>query len=241
MILITALFAFLVSGCSTAPVPQSAEELVALSIEAHGGDALTGWNTMIIKGETEYPDLGKLFRAEYLVYAEAGNKVRVEQDLTKFERGRLFFTSIYNDGTGWMQRNLKPAYNDRFSRDFKRNLSLCCGIKYYADNYDLTMLEDEQLDGRDVYVLSATTETDTTKLFIDKKDFYLVREEYPRKTRIYSDFKDYGDLVLPAKTVDVIVRQDTMRLTTHYNTVEFDVPIESWMFTEDMPKTAVVK
>jgi len=236
------------AGCSQPP-PQTAEEIVNRSVEAHGGSALTDWNTMIIQGETTFPDIGRMFRAEYLLFAEKPGKVRVEKDLTKFEHGRLFYTYIYNNGTGWMQRNLKPAYSNEFHSQHERLFNQCEGIAYYANNAQLRLKSEAEADTVGVYVIEAVVDNDTTQLYIDPDSFYLVQEKFSystrgrsvAKTRKFSEFKKFGNIILPVKTVEIFSGEPPTIFTTTYNSVEFDQPIEAWMFEEDMPKTAEKK
>jgi hypothetical protein len=55
--------------------------------------------------------------------------------------------------------------------------------------------------------------------------------------RAYWDFKDFGGVVLPAKVNDVAITRRGENITPYvYQTVQYDTPIESWLFSEEMPR-----
>jgi len=237
LLFVTVLFCF---SAFTQP-PLTVEEIIARSVKAHGGDALSNWKTMVIKGEGQYPDVGKMFRTEHIVYAEKPGKVRVERDLTKFEHGRLFYTFFYNNGVGWSQASLMPRYGAQFV-SFKRYLDQCDGIAYYAENAAFTQKPDEELNGKPVYVIDAVIKSDTTSLYIDKTSFYFLQEKYKSRnntiTRTFSDFKKFGKVNFSTTIVETSTsRRGEMVLNYKLNTIEYNVPIESWLFEEDMPKS----
>jgi len=223
----------------------TAEEIIARSVEAHGGDALSNWQSIVIKGEAVMQDLGNSIRSEYIISAEKPEKVRVDIDLTKFERGRQIFTYFYNNGIGWMQYNLSPSYRSEYTQIHKHYLDHCYGIAYYAENSDLSLLSEKRLNGKKVYKVCAVAESDTAMLYIDKETFYFVGEEY-RDTRglvkcIFGDFENFGQAVYPTSVKQKIAGDNRPELEVTYKTVEHNVLFESWMFEEDMPKTAQVK
>ena len=82
------------AGCSQ-PDLEDPQEIIARSLKKHGSEALANWETMVIKGEVFQDDVGHTFRGEYLQYAQKPDKLRIDRNLTKFERGRLFYTYIY--------------------------------------------------------------------------------------------------------------------------------------------------
>jgi len=230
------LFALLFIVCSQPPI-EDPSEILSRSVEKHGSEALSNWETMVVKGEVVQEDIG-FFRGEYLQYAQKPDKFRAERDLTKFERGRLFYTYIYNNGVGWMQTNLMPSYREQYSKAFKRWLDRCDGIAYYAQNAEkLEKKPDEKVNGKDAYVVSAIIDTDTTTLYIDKKNFHFVQDVYKNVTRIYSEFKKFGETIHATEIKEIQTRgENTSEVSFKYNTIEYNVPIEQWIFEEDMPK-----
>lgn len=220
--------------------PMSPEEIMARSVARHGGDALTDWKTMVIKGEVNQPDGNIRFRGEYLLYAQKPDKLRVERDLTKFERGRFFLSYIYNNGQGWILRNLIPSYRKEYAKLLKRWLDSCDGIAYFANSADtLTLKLEETVNGKQAYVITAVIGDDTTTLYIDKESFYLIQEEYDNVKRLYSEFKKFGNTVHATHIDEITTGRRTMEINFIYNTIEYNVPIDQELFEEDKPKSAV--
>ncbi|MFC1729213.1 hypothetical protein ACFL6I_02655 [candidate division KSB1 bacterium] len=237
--------------CSQAPPPQSAGEIIDRSITAHGGSALTDWNTMTVLGRLWMND-GNMFHAAYRVYAEKPGKLRVERDMTA-DRGRLFYEYFLNDGTVWQRNNLLPRSGN--SALLQRWMNQCDGIAYYAENADeLIWKEDTELiwkepvdiqnqEYREVktiqaYVLTAIVGTDTTDLCFDKENFYLVGESWGNTQRIYTDFKKFGGVTLASKFNEITQGRSGEVITPFsIEKVEYNTPIDEYLFTEDMPRT----
>ena len=225
--------------CSKAP--QSAREIINRSVEKHGGKALTNWKTMVVKGEVFQEDVGRKYRGEYIKYAQKPDKLRVERDLTKFERGRLFYSYIYNNGKGWMLINLIPYYGKQYGKLFKRWLNQCNGIAYYANSADTLILKpDKKVKGEKAYVISAITDNDTTNLYINKKDYYLIQEEYGKTKRIYSGFKRFGNAIYPTYIDEITkIGPRTVKVNFIYHSIEYNTPIDQKLFEEDMPNSNI--
>jgi hypothetical protein len=223
-------------GTSHTLSPQSAEEIVARALEAHGGAALSSWKTMVIKGEVKQKDLRLWFRGEYILYAQKPDKLRVEKDLTKFERGRFFFSEIYNSGKGWMVRNLVPVYRDELASQYKARLDRCDGMAFYTDHAESFLLKgEEEIQGRPTYVIEAALGEETATLHIDKESFYLVQEAYQDLTLIYSEFKTFGDTVRASRIREIKSNGEKVEIEITYHSIDFDVPIDPALFEEDMP------
>ena len=73
------------AGPQTAP---TAKEIVARSVAAHGGDRLTSWKTLTIKGTVAMQD-GITYNGAYTLLAKAPDRVRVEHDATADRGPRL--------------------------------------------------------------------------------------------------------------------------------------------------------
>jgi outer membrane lipoprotein-sorting protein len=219
-------------GCA----PQNAEEIVARSVEAHGGDGLTQWSSMVAKGKVHQKDGRLWFDGELIVYAQKPDKIRIERDLTKFERGRFFTSEIYNGGKGWILRNLIPYYRDELAAQYKAKLDRCEGIAFHAVHADsLTLIGEEEVDGKPAYVIEALAGDAKSTLFIDKESFYLVKEAYDDVTLHYSDFKRLGGAIRAGKVLEVTEGRRTVEVTYTYDTIELDVDIDPALFEEDMP------
>jgi hypothetical protein len=222
-----------VTGCSST---KSADEIVAESVRAHGGDALTDWRTMVVRGEVNQKDGRLWFRGEYIIYAQKPDKIRMETDLTKFERGRYFYSEILNGDKGWTVRNLLPVYRDEFAGRYKAKLARCDGIGFYAANADsLALIREDEVEGQAVFVIEATLGERSATLTIDQENSLLLKEEYEDVTLVYSEFKELGGAVRASKIHEITTGNRTVEITYTYNSVEIDVEIEPLLFEEEMP------
>jgi hypothetical protein len=220
------------TACSQ--TPQTAEEILARSVASHGGEALSQWTTLAIKGTVVMND-GVDFDAGYLLFAEKPGKLRVERDLTA-DKGRLFYEYFMNNGVAWNRFNLIPREGDL--SQMERMLNQCDGVAYYAAHADELILKaDDVVEAAPAYVVEAVIGEDSTDLYFDKETFHLVQERYDGTTRIFSDFRRFGDVVLAGRTLEIAeTERGERRFPITYETVEYDVPIEGWLFEEDMPK-----
>ena len=220
--------------------PETAEEIVASSLKAHGGSALSDWKSTVITGDAEVMDI-HLIRSEYKILAEKPDKVRMEIDQTKFERGRQLFSYIYNNGIGWMHRNLIPFYSPAYAKIHKRYYDHCFGIAYYSEDAAVFLKPEEKIEDKNVYVLGAVIDSDTSTIYIDNDTFYFIREQYKDVrgtiTRTYSEFQKFGKAVFPTKVIESIKGRREQELEIKYSDIKFNVPVEAWMFEEDMPKS----
>jgi hypothetical protein len=227
-------------------------DVVSRSLKAHGGDKLTNWKGMTIRGTVDMAD-GIVFRAAYLVFAEPG-KLRIESDMTVTQGGRYFYEDFLNDEVAWSRRNLIPSRGNL--EDMKKKMNQCYGIAFYANKADSLVQKDDTtvewrekpdlqsntykvVASRPAYVISALIGKETTDLYIDKENFYFLQEASGKSKRVYWDFKKFGEVVLPTKILEIGPGSQGERITPYaYETVKFNVPIEEWLFTEDMPKSA---
>jgi outer membrane lipoprotein-sorting protein len=220
-------------GCSS---PETADEIVAESVRAHGGDALANWSTMAVRGEVYQKDGRVWYRGEYIIYAQKPDKIRMETDLTKFERGRFFYSEILNGEKGWMVRNLLPSYREGLAERYRAKLNRCDGIAFYTANADsFTLLQEDVVEDRAAFVIEAKLGEKTAKLYIDKENFLLLKEEYDNVTLIYSDFKELGGAVRASQIREITTGRRTVEITYTYNTVDIDVEIDPALFEEEMP------
>ena len=95
---------------------------------AHGGDRLTAWKTITIKGTVVMQD-GITYNGAYTLLVKAPDRARVEHDATA-DRGRAFYEYFLNGGVAWTRRNLIPAAFD--AARIQRWLDQCYGIAFYA-------------------------------------------------------------------------------------------------------------
>jgi hypothetical protein len=244
-----AALALAASACSLFP-PRTAEEIIARSVTAHGGDKLTGWQTLTLTGTVEMED-GIAYNAAYLVQARPPGRLRVEQDLTA-DRGRAFYEYFLNDGVAWSRRNLVPGRAD--VKRLQRWLNRCYGVAYYAGHAkSMSRMPDGAVEWRSrdgsegapwklvdttpAYVVSvATDDGATTELFIDKKRFYLLQESTPEGRRVFRDFAEFEGVVWPTRVLEVTKNQKTEVYTPYaYKDVKYNRAIEDWVFAEDMP------
>jgi outer membrane lipoprotein-sorting protein len=222
-----------VVACSS---PKTADEIIAESVRAHGGDALSHWETMLVHGGVYLKEGRVWYNGEYIIYAQKPDKIRMETDLTKFERGRYFYSEILNDDKAWMIRNLLPSYREEYAARYKAKLNRCDGIAYYAENADsFSLMQEDVVGDRAAFVIEATLGERKAKLYIDQENFLLLKEEYDNVTLLYSDFKELGGAVRAGKIVETTTGNRTVEITYTYNTVDIDVDIEPELFVEEMP------
>ncbi|MCX6551465.1 MAG: hypothetical protein NTY02_10745 [Acidobacteria bacterium] len=235
-------------ACSRAP--KTAAEVVARSVDAHGGAKLTAWKTMTAKGRVRMQD-GIAYNAAYLLYARPPGQLRVEHDLTA-DRGRAFSEYFLSDGVAWIRRNLVVSSYD--TARAQRLLDQCYGIAFYQRNGTALALRGDEdvvwpaVEGWDpkalpparrAWTIGVMVGKEARTIFIDKETFLLLKEISPAGTRYYADVKSFGGVMVPTRVLDVTKARDRESQTPFtIETVAFDVAIEAGLFTEDMPKAA---
>jgi hypothetical protein len=228
--------------------PQTAADIVARSVDAHGGAALTSWRTMTVTGTVRLQD-GIAYNAAYTLYAQAPGKLRVEHDLTA-DRGRAFYEYFLNGGVAWTRRNLVVSAYDPARA--QRLLDHCVGVAYYTrPGITLERLADAEaawppVEGWDAaavpgprraYVLTARVGADSRELAIDTETFHVLRETIGTATRYYGDVRAFGALRLPTRVLEVVKTQNRQTATPFVIvSVVVDAPLDAALFTEDQPK-----
>lgn len=229
---------------------MSPKDIVSRSVAAHGGDKLTGWKSMTIRGTIDMSD-GIMFRSAYLIFAEPG-KLRIERDMTVTRGGRYFYEDFLNNEVAWSRRNLVVDRGNL--EEMKKKMNQLSGIAYYANKAEsLARKDDAVVEWREkadlqsneykvvatkpAYVIAATIGKETTDLYIDKESFVFLQEVAGRSKRVFWDFKKFGDVTMPTKILEITAgSRGEQIIPITYETVKFNVPIEEWLFTEDMPK-----
>jgi hypothetical protein len=232
-----------------AAAQPTATEIVARSVQAHGGDALSSWQTLTITGTVLMQD-GIAYNGAYSLYAKKPDRLRVEHDATA-DRGRAFYEYFLNGGVAWSRRNLVPGALD--VDRIQRWLDQCYGIAFYArpgvtlelkPDADLawppataaTMPAAPPASARRVWVIAATVGTESRELFIDQETFRFLKEVTPQTTRVYWEFKAFDAVVMPTRTLEITKSRQGDVLTPYtWSAVKRNVPIEDWRFTEDKP------
>jgi hypothetical protein len=237
---------------AAAAVPAAAQptaaEIVAASVRAHGGDALTSWQTLRITGTVVMQD-GIAYTGAYTLLAKAPDRLRVEHDATA-DRGRAFYEYFLNGAVAWSRRNLIPAVFD--ADRARRWLDQCYGVAFYArPGVALELLPDAELEWpppapgaappatatRPVRVIAATIGLERRELFIDRETSRLLQEVTPQSTRVYWDFKTFDGMVVPGRILEIVkTRQGETRTPYTWTDVKRNLPIEDWRFAEDMPR-----
>jgi hypothetical protein len=233
-----------------AAAQPTAAEIVARSVEAHGGTALTSWRTLKITGTVVMQD-GIAYTGAYTLLAKAPDRLRVEHDATA-DRGRAFYDYFLNGGVAWSRRNLIPGALD--VDRIRRWMDQCYGIAFYArPGLALERLADTELawppqaEGRaaqaatetrrKVWVVAATVGGERRELFIDQESARFLQEATPPSTRLYWDFSAFDGMVMPTRILEITkTRQGESRTPFTWTSVKRNVPIDDWRFTEDMPK-----
>jgi len=230
-----------------AAAQPTAAEIVAQSVKAHGGDALTSWQTLKITGTVVMQD-GIAYTGAYTLLAKAPDRLRVEHDATA-DRGRAFYDYFLNGGVAWSRRNLIPGTLevDRI----QRWMDQCYGIAFYArPGVALELMPDGgSIDWpppatpagpgspRKVWLVAATVGTERRYLSIDQETNRLLLEATPQGSRYYWDFKTFDGMVMPTRILETTkTRQGQTQTPYTWTDVKRNVSIEDWRFTEDMPK-----
>jgi hypothetical protein len=233
-----------------AAAQSTAAEIVARSVQAHGGDALTSWQTLKITGTVLMQD-GIAYNGAYTLYAKAPDRLRVEHDATA-DRGRAFYEYFLNGGVAWSRRNLVPGALE--VNRVQRWLDQCYGIAFYArPGVTLELKPDADLawppdvaatapatppaSARRVWVIAATVGTESRELFIDQETHRFLKEVTPQTTRVHWDYKAFDAVVMPTRILEITKSRQGDLLTPYtWSAVKRNVPIEDWRFTEDMPR-----
>jgi len=233
-------------GASQAAAQPTAAEIVARSVAAHGGDALTSWQTLKITGTVVMQD-GIAYTGAYTLLAKAPDRLRVEHDATA-DRGRAFYDYFLNGGVAWSRRNLIPGALD--VDRIRRWMDQCYGIAFYArPGLTLESMPEASIDWpppdtpagpaspRKVWVIAATVGTELRYLSIDQESARLLQEATPQSTRVYWDFRTFDGMVMPTRILEITkTRQGESRTPFTWTDVKRNVPIEDWRFAEDMPR-----
>jgi hypothetical protein len=239
----------LAASAAPASAQSTAPEIVARAVQAHGGDALTSWQTLTITGTVVMQD-GIAYTGAYTLLAKAPDRLRVEHDATA-DRGRAFYEYFLNRGVAWSRRNLVPAALD--VDRIQRWMDQCYGIAFYArPGVTLELMPDAELEWpppagpgavpaqaakRPVRVIAATIGPERRELFVDRDTARLLQETTPQATRVYWDFKAFEGMVVPGRILEIVkTRQGETRTPFAWTDVKRNVPIDDWRFTEDMPK-----
>ena len=202
LLLAAGLFA---AGVSASRPAETAQEILARSIQAHGGDKLTAWKTMVVEGTIDMVD-GVTYHAAYRLWAEKPGKLRVEHDLTA-DRGRRFDQYFLNGGLSWVRRSLIVGTVPvaRMRRWFDQ----CAFVAAYAAHSAAFALQPDAVvewqappgDGstppkvverRPAFVLHATIDGAAVDLYIDKERFFLLQEVTPDGRRVFSGFANFA-------------------------------------------------
>jgi hypothetical protein len=221
------------AGVSASRPAETAQEILARSIRAHGGDKLTAWKTMVVEGTIDVVD-GVTYHAAYRLWAEKPGKLRVEHDLTA-DRGRRFDQYFLNGGVSWMRRSLIVG-TVPLAR-VQRWLDQCAFVAAYAPHgADFTLQADAVVGDRPAFVLRATIDGAAVDLYIDKERYFLLQEVRPEGRRVFSDFANFSGRTLPTKIGEYSRGRQGETLTPIvWKTVKYDVPVEEWLFEEDKP------
>ena len=238
----------LAASAAPAMAQPAAADIVARSVQAHGGEALTSWQTLKITGTVLMQD-GIAYTGAYTLLAKAPDRLRVEHDATA-DRGRAFYDYVLNGGVAWSRRNLIPGALD--VDRIRRWMDQCYGVAFYArPGVTLERLPDAGLawppqigagaaaqgETRKVWVVAATVGTERRELYIDQDTARLLQEVAPQSTRLYWDFKTFDGMLMPTRILEIAkTRQGESRTPFTWDEVKRNVPIEDWRFTEDMPR-----
>ncbi|MEW5981984.1 MAG: hypothetical protein AB1806_06390 [Acidobacteriota bacterium] len=233
-------------GCSREP--KTAADVLARSVAAHGGDRLTDWRTLEIRGNVVMQD-GIAYNAAFRLLARPSGQIRVDQDLTA-DRGRAFYEYFLDDGVAWTRRNLVVSPYD--AARMRRWLNHCYLVAFYAKNATELELKPDgeatpvgpaspgeaaQMAPVPTWVVAGKVGEDAVELYIAKQDYRLLREVTPFSTRDFGAFRTFQGVVWPTRIVErTKTRQREIETPFTYTSVIYDAPIDDWLFREDRPK-----
>ena len=112
-----------------------------------------------------------------------------------------------------------------------------------VEDYDHSIVKDSMIDGKICYMIQMLPKPQSSVvwgkifLWIDKKDFLMMRAEYydedgkPVNTMHCSDIKMLGGKLLPARIEMAPVEKKGHKTVLLYNSLEFDKPITDNFFT----------
>jgi len=234
--------------CACSRAPRTADEVVERSIAAHGGRALTEWQTLAVRGRIRMQD-GIAYDAGYLLLARAPDKLRVEHDMTR-DRGRLFYEYFMNGQTTWSRANLVVGSGN--PKQLRRWLLQALGpaqvrrgaVSGLALGPD-TVAEWQEPEGkgwratdpRPAYLVSYARDGESCQMHVDKETLHLLADVWPGGRRLYRGFKRFGAVTIATRIVEITKGRQADAVTTiTLESVVHNEPIEDWLFTEDMPK-----
>ena len=248
----TTIVAFLVlamAGAGVSARRETAQDILARSIQAHGGDRLTAWKTMVVEGTIDMQD-GITYHAAYRLWAKLPGKLRVEHDLTA-DRGRRFDQYLPE-----RRRGLDAAQPDpgpRRGGADERWLDQCYGVAFYGRHAAAFTLQPDAavdwqvpvqpgsttlkvVETRPAWVLRGTVNGVAVDLFIDKERSYLLQEATPDGRRVFWDFQVFAGRTWPTKINEFTKGRQGEALTPIvWKSVKYNVPVEEWLFEEDRP------
>lgn len=249
----TTIVAFLVlavAGAGVSARRETAQDILARSIQAHGGDRLTAWKTMVVEGIIDMQD-GITYHAAYRLWAKLPGKLRVEHDMTVDRGGRYFYEYFLNGGVAWQRRNLISGRVE--VTRMQRWLDQCYGVAFYGRHATAFTLQPDAavewqvpvqpgsttlkvVETRPAWVLRGTVNGTAVDLFIDKERSYLLQEVTPDLRRVFWDFQVFAGRTWPTKTNEFTKGRQGEALTPIvWKSVKYDVPVEEWLFEEDRP------
>ncbi len=228
--------------------PPTAQSILAKSVAAHGGDKLTAWKTLTIKGTVPMMD-GIEYKAAYLLQAKLPGRVKVEQDMTA-DHGRAFYEYFLNDGVAWTRRNLVVSPYD--AARMRRTFEQCSGIAFYArdgkalelrPDTDVTWTPPPAVKGgatspmtRGAHVIALKVGDEAREIYIDRETFYLIREVTPAAIRTYWDFKPFAGVTWATRVIETTkTRQGEQNTPFTFTSVTYNAEMADWIFSEDMP------
>jgi hypothetical protein len=87
-------------------------------------------------------------------------------------------------------------------------------------------------------MVAAIINTDTSYLYIDKKDFLLVKSTIRTQTMLFSKYNKYNGVLFPSKIRTIVKTPEGDREVYFYDIkkYEIDVPIDQTLFEEEKPK-----
>jgi hypothetical protein len=186
----------------------SAKEILKRTVTASGGDTWQQPNTLLLRGVATFTPHGKTDSllhfdkyAMYRIFPAENNAAHQANGKVRFDAfyGQNSFFELKFDG-----KKSKMLMSDRakpYSKHFNWSNNFGFGIIRFADrdNFRVTRLTDDQVEGYPCYMVQITDPNKTITTFgIDKKTFYIRLVAFTTDVgyhhRIYSNFKKATNL-----------------------------------------------
>lgn len=226
---------FLIATCFLSIViidAQSLEEIVGKYTIANKLDKIADIKTLKITAIISMK--GK--EMPVVMWMKNPNKIKTVTSMKKSE-----IVQVFDGEKGYVINSVigsgKPAeMTAEQIEEIQRSNYLCNSLKNFLDNGRLTLIGEDNIDGRLVYKIKAVIERGIDlNMFIDKESYLIIKNTVityrggiPMAINFYPlDYTETNGVLLPMKTIRSSVGMESIMIFTN---VEVDVPIDDSVF-----------